>query len=206
MTQFQLIAKHTFDEQTGLYRHAWDESCQQQWADKTTGQAPHVWGRAVGWYMMAMVDVLDFIPNDHPGRESIINILQPLSESLLKYQDVNTGAWSQVLDMPERDGNYQETTCTSMFAYSMLKGFRKGYLDEQYRDAGLKAYNGLLNNFIIKDQEGNLVLTKCCGVAGLGGTPYRDGSFNYYINEIVRDNDPKGVAPFIMASLEVERM
>lgn len=204
--QFVTVAKHTYDPATGLYRHAWDESREMAWADSITGQAPHVWGRAVGWYMMAMVDVLDFMPQNHPGREALLNILQPLSENLLKYQDAQTGAWSQVLDMPEREGNYQETSCTSMFAYAFLKGARKGYLDEKFRDAGLKAYNGLVKYFVVTDAQGNLSLTRVCGVAGLGGKPYRDGSFDYYINEIIRDNDPKGVAPFIMAALEVERM
>lgn len=204
--QFVTVAKHTYDPQTGLYRHAWDESRQMGWADSITGQAPHVWGRAVGWYMMAMVDVLDFMPQDHPGREAILNILQPLSENLLTYQDSLTGAWSQVLDMPQREGNYQETSCTSMFAYAFLKGSRKGYLDLKFREAGLRAYNGLVTHFIVKDEHGNLNLTRVCGVAGLGGKPYRDGSFDYYINEVIRDNDPKGVAPFIMAALEVERL
>ncbi|MEG1587223.1 MAG: glycoside hydrolase family 88 protein, partial [Bacteroidales bacterium] len=204
--QFVTVAKHTYDPTTGLYRHAWDESRQMAWADSVTGQAPHVWGRAVGWYMMAMVDVLDFMPQDHPGHDAILNILQPLSENLLKYQDSVTGAWSQVLDMPQREGNYQETSCTSMFAYAFLKGVRMGYLEPKFREAGLKAYNGMLEHFIVTDENGNVSLTRVCGVAGLGGKPYRDGSFDYYINEVIRDNDPKGVAPFIMTALEVERL
>jgi unsaturated rhamnogalacturonyl hydrolase len=204
--QFVTVARHTYDPATGLYRHAWDESREMGWADSLTGQAPHVWGRAVGWYMMAMVDVLDFMPQSHPGRDSLLNIFQPLSERLLAYQDSTTGAWSQVLDMPDREGNYLETSCTSMFAYAFMKGARKGYLAEKFRDAGLKAYNGLVENFVTTDEEGNVSLTRVCGVAGLGGTPYRDGSFDYYVNEVIRDNDPKGVAPFIMAALEAERL
>ena len=206
VNQFALVAKYTYDPATGLYRHAWDESREQKWADPVSGQASHVWGRAVGWYMMAMIDVLDFIPQDHPGRETILNIFQPLSETLLKYQSEKTGAWSQVLDMPEREGNFEEMSCTPMFSYCFLKGVRLGYLDQKFHDAGMKAYNGMLENYVTTDENGNISLTRVCGVAGLGGNPYRDGSFDYYINEIVRDNDPKGVAPFIMTALEVERM
>ena len=204
--QFEIVAEHTYDPQTGLYRHAWDESRQMAWSDSITGQAPHVWGRAVGWYMMAMVDVLSILPDDYAGRERISKILLPLSETLLKYQDNKTGAWYQVLDLPQREGNYLETSCTSMFAYAFMKGARLGYLPAEFQTAGMKAYQGLVDNFLKKDDQGNLTLTQICGVAGLGGNPYRDGSFDYYIHEIIRDNDPKGVAPFIMAALEAERI
>lgn len=204
--QFLLVAKHTYDPKTGLYRHAWDASKAMPWADKTTGQAPHVWGRAMGWYMMAIVDALDFLPKNQKGRDSMILILKNASKALVKYQDKTTGAWYQVVDLPQRKGNYQEATCTSMYAYAMLKGVRKGYLPVQYRAIALKAYNGLLKNFIKVDANGVVSLTRCCAVAGLGGNPYRDGSFDYYVNEHIRDNDPKGVGPFIMASLEVESL
>ncbi len=204
--QFLLVAQKTYDPQTGLFRHAWDASKAMPWADKTTGQAPHVWGRAVGWYMMALVDALDFLPKNQPGRDSMIVILRNLSKTLVKYQDKTTGTWYQVVDLPTRTGNYQEATCTSMFAYAMLKGARKGYLGQEYRTAGMKAYNGIIKNFIKVDANGLVSLTRCCAVAGLGGNPYRDGSFEYYIHELIRDNDPKGVGPFIMASLEVERL
>lgn len=206
VNQFVVVAKHTYDPATGLYRHAWDESRQMAWADPVSGQAPHVWGRAVGWFMMAMVDVLDFIPHNHPGREKILNILQPLSESLLAYRDPVTGGWFQVLHLPEREGNYAESTCTSMFAYSFLKAARQGTLDPKFREIGVDVYNSLLNNFIVTNEDGTISLTRCCAVAGLGGNPYRDGSFEYYISEPIRDNDPKGVAPFIMASLMIEEM
>jgi unsaturated rhamnogalacturonyl hydrolase len=158
----------------------------------------------VGWYAMAIVDVLDFIPKDEPGRERIIEILNTLADGLTKYQAKN-GMWYQVLDKPVEKGNYQEATCTSMFAYALLKGVRMGYLPAKYRAVAEKAYKGLVGEFVVRDEKGLLNLTRCCGVAGLGGKPYRDGSFDYYIHEIIRDNDPKGVGPFIMASLEMEK-
>jgi unsaturated rhamnogalacturonyl hydrolase len=203
--QFTVIARHTYDAKTGLYRHAWDESHEQKWADPTTGQAPHVWGRALGWYCMAMVDVLDFLPADYAGRDSLLHILRPLCAQLVKIQDSESGAWYQVLDCLGREGNYQETSCTAMFAYTFLKGVEQGYLPEEYWQHGMKAYDGLNKYFIREDADGTISLTRVCGVAGLGGTPYRSGSYDYYVHEIVRDNDPKGVGPYIMASLIVER-
>ena len=204
--QFIVVAKHTYDPETGLYRHGWDESKQQRWADKSSGQSPHAWGRAMGWYTMAIVDALDFIPQDQPKRDEIINILNGIVDELSKIQDPNTGGWYQVLDRSGEPGNYIETSCTSMFAYSMLKAIRKGYIDNKYSIVAKNAYEGLVKNFIVVDNKGLVNLTKVCGVAGLGGNPYRDGTFEYYINEIIRDNDPKGVGPFIMASLEYEKL
>ncbi len=204
--QFTVIARHTYDAKTGLYRHAWDESHEQQWSDPQTGQAPHVWGRALGWYCMALVDVLDFLPADYSGRDSLIQILQPLCRQLVKIQDSESGAWYQVLDCLGQEGNYQETSCTAMFGYTFLKGAQQGTLPAEYWQYGLKAYNGLNKFFIREDADGTISLTRVCGVAGLGGkNPYRDGSFSYYVHEIVRDNDPKGVGPYIMMSLLVEK-
>ncbi len=203
VNQFLLIAKRTYDKGTGLYRHAWDEIKALPWSDKS-GQAPHVWGRALGWYMMAIVDALDFLPENQAGRDKMIVILQNTVKNLAKYQDSETGAWYQVIDESGREGNYLEMSCTPMFAYAIAKGVRKGYLDPSTLDMARKAYQGILDNFITVDEEGVVSLTRVCSVAGLGGKPYRDGSFEYYVNEPVRDNDPKGVAPFIMLCLEMD--
>ncbi len=206
INQFIVAAKHTYDPATGLYRHAWDESKMMGWADKETGMSPHAWGRAMGWFSMALVDVLDFLPENEAGRDELITILNNIARALSKIQDTETGGWYQVLDSPGENGNYIETSCTAMFTYSLLKGVRKGYLDKEYLVNAKAAYQGLIRNFIIVDENGMVSLTKTCGVAGLGGNPYRDGSFEYYVNEEIRENDPKGVAPFIMASIEYESL
>ena len=202
VNQFVIVHKHTYNAQTGLNYHGWDESKQQQWANKETGCSPNFWGRAEGWYAMAIVDVLDFLPRDHAGRPKLIKILNQVAAGIVKYQDPKTGLWYQVLDQASQEGNYLEATCSSMFAYALLKASRKGYINETYRSAGEKAYKGILTNLIQQNNDGTISLTKCCAVAGLGGNPYRDGSFKYYVNETVRSNDPKGVGPFIMASIE----
>ncbi len=204
LLQFDLIEKHSRDPETGLYYHGWDESKEQRWADKETGLSKNFWSRGMGWYGMALVDVLQLLPEDHPGRERILGYLNRYAEAIVKYQD-DTGAWYQVLNMPERKGNYLEATGTCMFTYILAKGANKGYLPQKYMARAQKGYEGILKEFITVEENGVVNLNKCCGVAGLGGDPYRDGSFDYYVNEIIRSNDPKGTGPFIMASLELNR-
>jgi unsaturated rhamnogalacturonyl hydrolase len=200
--QFLLVHKYTYNPETGLNYHGWDESKQQKWANPKTGCSPNYWGRAEGWYAMALVDVLDFLPANHSGQTKILTILNQVVAGIKKYQDPKTGLWYQVLDQGSREGNYLEATASSMFAYALLKAVRKGYISNDYKAIATKAYNGIVENLVRDNGNGAISLTKCCAVAGLGGNPYRDGSYEYYIKEPVRDNDPKGVGPFIMASLE----
>jgi len=205
--QILATAEKTYDEKTGLWRHAWDESRSLFWADRTTGQSAHTWGRAQGWFIMAIVEVLDVLPEDYGRRGELISLLQKVAAATVKYQDQKTGLWYDVMDCADREGNYFEATCSSMFAYSLLKGARKGYLDDAMRQAGVKAYNGIVDNFIKVNADSTISLTKCVSVSGLGpeSNPRRDGSFEYYMSEPVRDNDAKGIGPFIWASLEMER-
>ena len=202
--QFDLIERHNRNPETGLYYHGWDESKEQKWANKDTGLSENFWSRGMGWYGMALVDVLDYLPENHSGRERIIKYLNQYAEAIVNYQD-ESGAWYQVLNLPERDGNYLEATGTSMFTYTLAKGVNKGYLPESFLDYAKKGFQGILDEFISVEENGVVNLNKCCGVAGLGGNPYRDGSFEYYIGEIIRSNDPKGTGPFIMAALELKK-
>lgn len=202
VNQFIVCAKHTYDVKTGLYYHAWDESKNQRWANKETGQSPNFWGRSIGWWFMALVDVLDYIPAEHPQRPELIKMIKGLAETLPKYQD-KTGLWYQVLDKGAVGGNYLEASVSSMFMYGYAKAVNKGYIDKKYRAVAEKAYNGLMKTLIVKNADGTLTLTKCCAVAGLGGHPYRDGSFEYYVNERIRDNDAKATGPFIMGCLQL---
>jgi len=204
VNQFLIVARNTRDPETELYRHAFDASRKMAWADSITGQAPHAWGRAMGWFSMAIVDVLDFLPEEQPGRDEMVTILHGMVQKLSEIQDTRTGGWYQVLDHSGEPGNYIETSCTAMFTYAIFKGVRMGYLDGKYLATAEKAYMGLIENFIKTDSAGLVTMTNICGVAGLGGDPYRDGSYEYYIGEVIRENDPKGVGPFIMASLEYE--
>ncbi len=200
--QFVIIHEHTYNPEVGLNYHGWDESRQQKWADPVTGCSPNFWGRAEGWYTMALVDVLDFLRKTS-GRAKIVEILNQVAAGIKKFQDPKTGLWYQVSDQGNREGNYLEATASSMFTYALLKAVRKGYIGNDYKTIAVKAYNGILDKLIRDNPDGTVSLTKCCSVAGLGGTPYRDGTYEYYIHEPVRDNDPKGVGPFIMACLEM---
>ena len=200
--QIILMAKHGLDSQTGLYYHAWDESKEQRWANKLTGQSPNFWSRSMGWYMMALVDVLEFLPKNHPKRPEIIKILSDLSIALEKFQDKKSGMWYQVTNMPEKEGNYLESSASAMFIYSWVKAGQNGYLSKSYLCKGKKAYTRFLKQFVVENSDGTISITNACSVAGLGGSPkYRDGSYEYYISEPKRDNDAKVVGPFIMLSI-----
>jgi len=203
--QFRVAAEKTYDPETGLYRHGWDETRSMAWADPVTGQSAHCWGRALGWYTMALEEVLPFFPEDHPGRAELQGILEGILATLPKYADPETGMWYQVLDSPGREGNYLEATCSAMFTYAYLRAAREGYAVPDSVDPKT-LYESLVKKFIREDADGTLNLTDCCAVAGLGGKENRSGTFDYYIHEKIVENDPKGIGPFIWASLEYERL
>jgi unsaturated rhamnogalacturonyl hydrolase len=202
--QIILVESHTRDPKTGLLYHGWDESRDQRWADPETGCSPNFWGRAIGWYAMAIPDVLDHVPEDHPKREKIIAIFSDMIAAVSAVQDPSTGVWYQVLDQGGREGNYLEASASCMFVYAMVKGVRKGYIGREYLEVAERGYAGILEHFVQVDDQGMVNLDQVCSVAGLGGKPYRDGSFEYYISEKAVTNDYKGVGPFILASVEIE--
>lgn len=202
--QFQLVYDGTYDPETGLLRHAWDSSREMFWSDEETGQSAHSWGRAMGWYAMALVDVAELLPEGSEWKDEVIGLLKSVYEALPLYADHTTGMWYQVLDRPYADGNYLEATCNAMFVYTWLKGVRLGFLEG--RESAVQAYEALLKTFVTKDEDGLVNLNDCCEVAGLGGKGNRSGDFDYYISEPVRPNDPKGIGPLIWAALEYERL
>lgn len=203
--QFDSVQKNLRDKKTGLLYHGWDESRQQAWADKETGLSPNFWGRGMGWYGMAMVDVLDYLPQNHPGRTRLISYIKLFADAIIKVQDKENGLWYQVLDKAGEKGNYTEASASAMFVYMMIKSVNKGYLPQSYKAYAKKGYDGIIKNLITIDENGVVNLNKCCAVAGLGGKPYREGSYEYYVNEKIRSNDAKGTGPFILASLEFEK-
>lgn len=220
INQITATYNRTIDPATNLNRHAWDETREMFWADPHTGLSKHCWGRAQGWFAMALVELLDALPSNNPRRPELIALLNRCLDGIIQWQDKETGLWYQVMDSPGKEGNYLESTCSCMFAYSLLKSYRLGYTGKSSRDAGTRAYHGIIDHFIRNNPDSTISLTQCCSVAGLGpgisdkvlkAAPgvkenrRRDGTFGYYISEPVRDNDPKGIGPFIWASLEMER-
>lgn len=202
--QFALIESKTRDPETGLLFHGWDESRLLAWADEETGLSPNFWSRAMGWYAMALVDSWEHFPTNHAGRDTLAAILQRLIDALLPFQH-ESGIWYQVTDQGGREGNYLEASGTGMFVYAIAKGVRLGILDKQYLAVAEKGFDGLVTELVRIDANGQVSLTNICGSAGLGGIPFRDGSFEYYIGEPRVDNDPHGVGPFILAALELDR-
>ena len=203
--QFLLIRDNLKDENTGLYYHGWDESKKQNWADLVTGRSPSYWGRAIGWFMMALVDVLDYFPADHQNRKDLIEILQNLSESLLKYKDEKSGLWYLVVDQGNREGNYIEASSSSMYAYAFAKSANKGYLDKKFYNIARESFNNILKHLVTYDDENHFYLNNVVSVGGLGGEQDRDGSFEYYISEPKRVNDFKGYGPFMLLAIELEK-
>ena len=202
--QITTIEKHTRDAETGLLYHAWDEKHQQPWANSETGCSPHFWSRAIGWYVMALVDVLDIFPQDHPACADFMDILEQTIAAIARVQDEATGLWWQVLDQGDRMGNYLEASGTSMFVYAIMRGIRQGYLNPRWQSVAEQGFQGLLDHMITIDDEGQVDLHGICSTAGLGGTPYRDGSFEYYVGEPILTNDLHGVGAFLLAAVEME--
>jgi unsaturated rhamnogalacturonyl hydrolase len=201
--QFIIMERRSRDEKTGLMFHGYDESKQQAWANKITGVSPNFWGRAMGWYGMALVDALPYFPENHPRRKQLIGILKNFVIAIAKVQDAKTGLWWDVLNFPNRKGNYLEASASCMFVYTLLKGVRLGYLPSSCIPIAKKGYAGIIKNFVTNG-DGHTNLEGTVSVSGLGGRPYRDGSYEYYINEKVITNDPKGVGAFLLASDEME--
>ncbi len=205
--QITQMEKHARDSTTGLLYHGWDESRNQAWSDPLTGTSANFWGRGMGWYAMAIVDVLDYFPENHEGRDTLFGVYQRMAEAIKDFQDPDTKVWWQVLDRGGDINNYTESSGSCMFVYSMAKAIRLGIIDESYRQVVLDGYNGIIEEFIETNEDGTINLTKTCAGAGLGGNPYRDGSYEYYTETAYyRTNDGKGVGPFIMASVEIEMM
>ena len=202
--QFITVDKHTV-KANGLNYHGWDESRQMGWSNPETGCSPETWGRAEGWYVMALCDVLELMPKDVEGRDKLSEILNRVMAALLTVQDPATKLWYQVPDRGGEEGNYLESTCSAMYCFAMAKGARLGVLPKSYKAEAERVMDGLKEHKIIKNDDGTLSLIDCCAVAGLGGNPYRDGTYSYYVNERIRHDDPKGIGPLMLALIELSK-
>jgi unsaturated rhamnogalacturonyl hydrolase len=202
--QFELLDQHARDAKTGLLYHGWDESKQERWADKQTGLSSQFWARAMGWQMMALVDTLAYLPEGDPARKTLLEELNRDADAIARVQEKQSGLWYQVLDKPAEKGNYLESSASCMFVYALARGVRQGYLPTRYLDNAQRGYQGILSHFVQTGPGGEVTLTGTVKGAGLGGDPYRDGSYGYYVGEKVIGNDPKGVGAFLLAAVEME--
>ena len=204
--EFVLMEQKARDPKTGLIYHGWDESRQQFWANKQTGLSQSFWSRAMGWYHIALVEVLDAIDTNHPERKKLLDILNRLTIAIVKVQDKDAGVWWQITDKGGAEKNYLESSASAMFVYALARSVNKGYISPAYRTAVQKGYAGLLKEFVVKYAEGRTHFTKTVAVGGLGGSPNRNGSYDYYMSEPIRSDDFKGIGPFILAALEMEQL
>jgi len=203
--QFLLVEEHTRDSKTGLLYHAWDESKQAAWANKRTGTSPQFWARAMGWYLMALVDTVPYFPENHRQRAELIAILRRAASAIVSVQDADTGLWYQILDKPHAPGNYLESSAACMFTYALAKGVRLNYVDSKYQSNAMRAYKGIVDHFVRQDAQGHWTLIDTVYSAGLGGAPDRDGSYEYYVHERIGPDDPKAIGAFLLASSAIER-
>jgi len=202
--QFTLVAEKTYDPATGLFRHAWDSSKKMFWCDPENGQSEHAWLRAMGWYTVALVEVLDLMPDDIGETRHLVTILDHIFKTIPRYAHPESGMWYQVMDCPGREGNYEESTGSIMLIYAMMKASRLGLVDGEYGTTGRRLYEQFVERFMRENEDGTISMTDCCAVGGLGGKQMRRGDYAYYLSEPIIENDCKGVGPFIWASLEYE--
>ena len=204
-TQLLLMDAKMRDHKSGTLRHGWDESKKMGWADKRTGLSPEPWARAVGWYSMALVDVLERMPDNDPQRAALEGVARRTLGAVARYQDAETGLWWQVLDRgkhfdkPGAPGNYLEASASCMFVYALAKAIRMGILPSSYEENAVRGWAGVQSHFIKADGT----FSGTVKVAGLGGNPYRSGTYEYYVGEAVGDNDAKGVGAFLLADSEM---
>ena len=192
--QAMLMRDHIRDPKTRLYYHAWDAEGVQEWADPETGTSPIFWGRAMGWVSVALCEMLDYFPESHPGRQDLVDMLSDLLENVAKYQDSEKGLWYQVVNEPDREGNWCETSCSSLFAYSYHKAVRKGYVDRSYCAVAQKAYDGIIN--IIRFEDDGMVIPEI----SCGTNVYM--TYEDYIGRPRFENDNHGTGTFVLMSSE----
>ncbi len=199
------MTKHTRDVKSGLLYHAWDESKQQKWADPQTGCSPSFWGRAMGWYAMGLIDVLDYLPSNHTKRGVLVEFLQDWAKAIVSVRDKESHLWYQIVDLPEKEGNYLESSASSMYVYVMAKGVNEGYFDKEYLSVARESFDAIIERFVTRNSTGTIDLHGTCGAVGLGGTPYRDGSYEYYTAVPKLVNDKRGIGAFLLAAIEIEK-
>ncbi len=203
--QFENVEKHLKDKETGLYYHAYDESREMYWADPVSGCSPHFWLRSLGWFVLALVETAQATDETlYYEKRYLQRLLEDLCDALKPWQD-ESGMFYQIVDFPDDERNYLETSGTALISYAILKAVRLGYLAPRYREMGEKAFDGIVSKYLSKNEDGTLKLSGICLVAGLGGKTHRDGSLEYYFSEPVVENEAKGVAPFLLAYTELLR-
>lgn len=202
--QFELAQAHLVDKKTGLVYQAWDESKEIGWANPETGTSPTIWGRGIGWYMMALVETLDHYPKTNKNYKTLVGYLNQIAKSADKNKSAS-GLWYQVADKPEMAGNYLESSSSAMIIYVFAKGADKGYLTSNYKKTAQKSFDAYVKEFVKKDEKGQVIISNVSSNVGLGGKPFRDGTNQYYINSKTKDNSSPALAAFLLSAIELNK-
>ncbi|KAI8624000.1 glycoside hydrolase family 105 protein [Xylariaceae sp. FL1651] len=205
--QLDLLWNHTFDAATGLLTHGYDDSRTAVWANPVTGASPHVWGRSLGWYCMALVDTLEILQKAPcKYKKPLLEKFQTLMPAVINAVDPQTGGWWQVLDEPGKEGNYIESSGSAMFAYALLKGARLGYLTatlaSKASSVAVRAQGYLTDTFVVKEANGTLSYNGTVAVCSLNST----ASYEYYVGQPILYNSVLGSAAYVLASIEAESL
>jgi unsaturated rhamnogalacturonyl hydrolase len=203
MQQIRLVREHNGDAGTGLLYHGWDEAGNKVWANEETGTSPEFWSRGIGWYLMALIDCIDYIPLESPDRKELGALFKDLSKAVLKYQDPKTGMWYQVINKGYEPRNWHETSASVMFAYAFAKGYNKGALDKTYLAAAQKAFDALKDQYLYFDDEGRVYLDGTVKIGTLNVKTSK-GDLDYYVSTERRINDYKGLGALLYLTQELD--
>lgn len=202
--QFELAHNNIVDKMIGLPYQAWDESKQIGWANKQTGNSPTIWGRGIGWYMMALVETLDYFPKSHPKYKVLVGYLNQIAKNVNQYKSPE-GLWYQVADKPELFGNYVEPSASGMIIYAFAKGADKGYLPSSYKRQALKSFDSFVKEFVKVDKKGEVTILNVSSNVGLGGRPFRDGTNDYYLMAKTKENGAIGIGAFLLSAIQLNK-
>ncbi|MDR4968807.1 MAG: glycoside hydrolase family 88 protein [Acholeplasmataceae bacterium] len=207
INQFKNVSQLMFNREKELYYHGYDSTKKIFWANPETGLSKNFWLRAMGWFFVAIVDVIDYMDDEDSKTNFFSPLLRDSINGILKYQDETSKMFYQVVDQQDRKGNYLETSGSALMSYAILKGVRLGLLENSYKQIGIDIFNGICEKYLT-EKDGDLNLGGIVLVSGLGpeNNLRRDGSFDYYISEPIVENDAKGVGPLIMAYTELKRI
>lgn len=195
LRQEKLMRKNMTDSKSGLLYHAWDEKKVQPWADPETGCSPEFWGRSVGWYGTALIDLLELLGDKKRGQEELIESLQSFIPAIVAHQDEKSGLWYQIVDKGDRPDNWLESSCSSLFLYFIAKAVKHGYVDESYRAIVDKGFKGLVEKMVEEDESTLTLSGICIGTSA--------GTYDYYVGRPTSENDLHGMGAFILASMAV---
>jgi len=196
--QAVIMYENIQDKETKLLYHAWDASKTAPWCDKETGLAPEVWGRALGWYVVAILDIMEHLDENSSEYKKLAEIEKEVLLAVLSYQGKENKLWYQVVNKADCDGNWPESSCSCLYVYAAAKAVRMGVIEKEYLEIALSGFEAIMKEFVRIDEEDNLILSGVC--IGTGVLDY-----NGYINRPTSENDLHGMGAFLLMCSEIAK-